>query len=204
LAQGTSWNVTYPSSSRRKACLPVAALALLAALAIAPAARSQEPSSLSGLPAAESGSRLAEAPLAPPDCKAESAILVDAATGTILWEKNAHVRRPIASTTKIMTTTLALESGRLDDVVTFSDHARETPYANLNAKPGERFKLRELLYAMMLRSSNDSCVAVAEHLAGDAWRFAAEMTARAHALGATDTNFVTVNGLYDPQHVSTA
>ena len=142
--------------------------------------------------------------LSGPELKAASAILVDAATGTILWEKDCHARRPIASTTKIMTATLMLESGRLDDVVSFSDKARLTPYANLNAKPGEKFSLRELLYAVMLRSSNDSCVAVAEHLAGQAWKYAAQMTVRARQLGALDTNFVSVNGLYDKNHYSTA
>lgn len=139
-----------------------------------------------------------------PDVKAASAILVDAATGTILWEKNSHTRRPVASTTKIMTATLLLESGRLDDTVKFSEKARFTPYANLNAKPGEKFRLRELLYAIMLRSSNDSCVAVAEHLSGQAWKYAAKMTEKAHQLGALDTNFVTVNGLYDKNHYSSA
>jgi D-alanyl-D-alanine carboxypeptidase (penicillin-binding protein 5/6) len=129
---------------------------------------------------------------------------VDAATGTILWEKDPHSRRAIASTTKIMTATLLIESGRLDDVVTFSEKARYTPYANLNAKPGEKFRMSELLYAIMLRSSNDSCVAVAEHLRGQAWKFAAQMTEKAHQLGAMDTHFVTVNGLYDKNHYSTA
>lgn len=142
--------------------------------------------------------------LAPPEVQAASAILVDAVTGTVLWEKDAHTRRPNASTTKIMTATLILESGRLDDLVTFSPKARATPYANLNAKPGEKFKVRDLLYAIMLRSSNDSCVAMAEHLCGEAWKFSAAMTQKARSLGAVNTNFVTTNGLYDKKHYSTA
>jgi D-alanyl-D-alanine carboxypeptidase (penicillin-binding protein 5/6) len=145
-----------------------------------------------------------EPPLPVPECKAASAILVDASTGTVLWEKASHVRRPMASTTKIMTAALALETARLDDVVTFSEHARLTPYANLNAKPKEQFRMRDMLYAMLLRSSNDGCVAVAEHLAGSAWRYATMMTEKARQLGATDTSFVTVNGLYDKNHYSTA
>jgi D-alanyl-D-alanine carboxypeptidase (penicillin-binding protein 5/6) len=136
--------------------------------------------------------------------KAASAIVVDAVTGSILWEKNSRVRRPMASTTKIMTATLLLEKANLDDTVTFSDHARATPYANLNAKPGEQFRMGDLLYAIMLRSSNDGCVAAAEHVSGEAWRFAYEMTAKAREIGAKDTNFVTTNGLYSPQHYSTA
>jgi serine-type D-Ala-D-Ala carboxypeptidase (penicillin-binding protein 5/6) len=146
----------------------------------------------------------ADPPLLPPDCKATSAILVDAATGTVLWEKNCRQRRAIASTTKIMTATLMLESGRLDEEVAFSENARKTEYANLNAKPGEKFSMRDLLYAIMLRSSNDGCVAVAEHLAGSVPRFAQQMTGKAQDIGAVDTNFVTPNGLYHPQHYSTA
>src|SRR5687767_2699840 len=151
----------------------------------------------------ESGPAPAAAPAAPL-CKASSAIVVDAATGAVLWEKNARVRRPVASTTKILTAAMVLESGRLDDVVGFSEKARLTEYGNLNVKPGEKFKMRDLLYAILLRSSNDSCVAVGEHLAGSAGQFARWMTEKAHQLGAVDTNFVTTNGLFHPQHFSTA
>jgi serine-type D-Ala-D-Ala carboxypeptidase (penicillin-binding protein 5/6) len=146
----------------------------------------------------------AEPPLTPPPVQAASAILMDAATGTILWEKNARTRRPNASTTKIMAATMMIESGRLSEKVAFSQVARATPYANLNAKPGEKFVMRDLLYAVMLRSSNDSCVAIGEHLSGSARQFAREMTQRARELGALDTNFVTTNGLYHEQHYSTA
>jgi len=214
LAQRSPRNVICWSDPRaQRSFRAVTLLVVAGALLLAPlAGRAQttpfdEPS---GLP------EPAPAPVAPPptapsgpnlsgpEVKGASAILVDAATGTILWEKDSHTRRPIASTTKIMTATLLLESGRLDDVVTFSNKARLTPYANLNAKPGEKFSLRELLYAIMLRSSNDSCVAVAEHLSGQAWKYAAQMTEKAHQLGAMDTHFVTVNGLYDKNHYSTA
>ena len=143
-------------------------------------------------------------PLPQPQVQAASAIVVDVVTGQVVWEKNARVRRPMASTTKIMTATLILESGRLDEHVTFSEHARKTPYANLNAKPNEQFPMTDLLYAIMMRSSNDGCVAAGEHLSGQAWRFAAQMTQRAHEIGAVDTNFVTTNGLYHPNHYSTA
>ena len=143
-------------------------------------------------------------PLVAPPVQAASAILMDAITGTVLWERNSRVRRPNASTTKIMTATLMIESARLDEMVTFSDRARKTDYANLNARPGEQFSMYDLLYAVMLRSSNDACVAVGEHLQGSAWKFAWEMTQKAHEIGAVDTNFVTTNGLYHPNHYSTA
>jgi D-alanyl-D-alanine carboxypeptidase (penicillin-binding protein 5/6) len=122
----------------------------------------------------------------------------------VLWEKNSRTQRPNASTTKIMTATLMIESGRLQETVKFSERARRTDYANLNAKPGEQFPMSELLYAILLRSSNDSCVAVGEHLAGSPWKYAWEMTQKAKAIGANDTNFVTTNGLYHPRHFSTA
>lgn len=143
-------------------------------------------------------------PMGGPDVKAASAILVDAATGTVLWEKSSGVRRPVASTTKIMTATLLLESGRLDEWVKFSERARHTAYANLNAKPGEQLPMRDLLYAILLRSSNDGCVAAAEHVAGSEAAFARAMTERARALGCFDTRFITSNGLYHPAHFSTA
>ena len=144
------------------------------------------------------------APLITPLCKAQAAILVDAATGTVLYQKNSRVRRPVASTTKIMAATVLLETAQLSDIVSFSDKASHTPYANLNAKPGELFPMRDLLYAILLRSSNDACVAVGEHMFGSAAAYAQRMTARARAIGARDTNFVTPNGLHDPNHYSTA
>ncbi len=178
---------------------PVAAQSQLASMG--------EPSDLPTTPVApgpEAGQPAPLPPLAGPQVSASSAILVDAATGTVLWEKGSRIRRPIASTTKIMTATLLLENANLDEIVTFSEKARHTDYANFNAKPGEKVPMLDLLYAIMLRSSNDGCVAAAEHMAGTPWKFAARMTERAHQLGAMDTNFITTNGLYHPDHYSTA
>lgn len=143
-------------------------------------------------------------PPPPPAVKAASAILVDAATGTVIWEKKSGLRRPMASTTKIMTAALILESNRLDDWVSFSKHARATEYANLNLKPGEQMPMRDLLYAILLRSSNEGCVAAAEHLAGSESAFLDRMNRKAAELGLADTNFVTTNGLYHKRHYSTA
>jgi D-alanyl-D-alanine carboxypeptidase (penicillin-binding protein 5/6) len=189
---------------------PAAALGLLAAAALlwgtGPLAHAQEPPPPSVLPGAPEAAGPAPETLPPagPQVEALSAILVDGETGAVLWERDAHSRRPNASTTKIMTAMLMIESGRLHEAVTFSERARRTDYANLNARPGERFSMRDLLYAVLLRSSNDSCVAVGEHLAGSPWKFAWQMTERARALGARNTNFVTTNGLYHPQHYSSA
>jgi D-alanyl-D-alanine carboxypeptidase (penicillin-binding protein 5/6) len=141
---------------------------------------------------------------APPNVSASCAILVDAVTGTVLWERNANQRRAMASTTKIMTATVLLERARMTDAVTFSEHAVRTPYANLNARPGEQLGMLDLLYAIMLRSANDGCVAAAEHVAGSEAAFVGLMNDKARQLGALDTHFVTTNGLYDAQHYSTA
>jgi serine-type D-Ala-D-Ala carboxypeptidase (penicillin-binding protein 5/6) len=143
-------------------------------------------------------------PSAPLEVKAPSAILVDARTGTVLWERNARERRPIASTTKIMTATILLERTRPEEIVTASKTACATQYANLHLRPGEKLTMRDLLYAIMLRSANDGCVAAAEHVAGSEAAFVRLMNEKARELGAVDTHFVTCNGLYHPDHYSTA
>jgi serine-type D-Ala-D-Ala carboxypeptidase (penicillin-binding protein 5/6) len=140
----------------------------------------------------------------PPAVAAKSAILVDAQTGTILFEKDAHTRRAPASTTKIMTATLLLEHGGLDAPVTASARAAKTPYANLHLRPGERIPLRDMLYAILLRSANDGCVAAAETVASSVPAFVEMMNYKAREIGCTETHFVTPNGLYDPNHYTTA
>jgi D-alanyl-D-alanine carboxypeptidase (penicillin-binding protein 5/6) len=140
----------------------------------------------------------------PPTVGAKSAILVDARTGTVLFEKNAQTRRAPASTTKIMTATLLLEHGGLDRAVTASTSACRTPYANLHLRPGEKIALRDMLYAILLRSANDGCVAAAETVAGSVPDFVEMMNYKAREIGCTDTHFVTPNGLYDPNHYTTA
>jgi serine-type D-Ala-D-Ala carboxypeptidase (penicillin-binding protein 5/6) len=139
----------------------------------------------------------------PPVVQAKSAILVDAATGTVLFEKDAHTRRPPASTTKIMTATLVIEHAGLDRPVVASLRAARTPYG-LHLKPGEVLTMRDNLYAILLRSANDGCVAAAESIAGSVPGFIEMMNYKAQEIGCTDTHFVTPNGLYDPNHYTTA
>jgi len=146
----------------------------------------------------------APASKAPPAIKASAAILVDAHTGQILFEKNARVRRAPASTTKILTATLILERGGLDEIVTVSKKAANTPYGSLHLRPGEKLALGDILYGIMLRSANDGCVAAAEHIAGSEAAFAAMMNKKARDLGALDTNFVTTSGLFAENHYTTA
>jgi len=139
-----------------------------------------------------------------PQVKAGSAILTDAATGQVLFERNADVRRPIASTTKIMTAILVIENCKTDDVVTASESASKTPFTSLHLKPGEQVKVRDLLYALLIRSANDAGVAFAEHIGGTIDGFAQMMNDKAREIGARNTRFITPNGLYVPGHYSTA
>jgi len=155
-------------------------------------------------PRAAAQERGADPYAAAPQVQASAAILVDLATGTVLYEKNAHARRPNASTTKILTAVMILESGRLDEDVVLSRAALATDYANLNGRLGERIPLGDLLYPIMLRSSNDACVAAAEHLYGSERAMAEAMNRKALELGLRNTHFVTVSGLYHPQHYSSA
>lgn len=124
-----------------------------------------------------------------------SACLMDADTGRVLFEKDGFTRRANASTTKIMTCILALEYGNPDDIVTVSKYAASMPDVQLNIREGEKYRLGDLLYSLMLESHNDVAVAIAEHIGGDVKTFAAMMNEKARELGCYDTYFITPNGL---------
>ena len=126
---------------------------------------------------------------------AQSAALMDADTGRILYAKNAEEQRPMASTTKIMTLILALENANPDDLVTVSAYAASMPDVQLHLRAGEHYRLGDLLYSMMLESHNDSAVAIAEHVGGTVPGFAALMNAKARDIGCYATYFITPNGL---------
>ena len=132
------------------------------------------------------------------------AILVDAVTGKVLWERNANAPRPIASTTKMLTAILLLERGHLDDIVTAPNGVQYLPDSSLHLRPGEKLTLRDLLYAMLLRSANDTAVTGAVYLNGSVPAFARQMNLKAREIGATHSHFVTPNGLPAPGHYSTA
>ena len=131
----------------------------------------------------------------PKDLYAQAAVLMDADSGRILFEKNGQEVLAMASTTKIMTCILALEKGKSDDVVTASELAASQPKVHLGMQAGEQFKLGDLLYSLMLESHNDSAVAIAEHIGGSIEEFAKMMNAKAKELGCNDTYFITPNGL---------
>ncbi len=144
------------------------------------------------------------APLAP-KVEAEAAVLMDAATGRLLYAVNPDAIMYPASTTKIMTALIALEKGKPDAVVTVSRRAASCEESSLGLKAGDRLTLRDLLYGMMIVSGNDAAEAVAEHIAGSVPAFADLMNARADKLGLINTHFANPHGLPDPNnHYSSA
>ena len=126
---------------------------------------------------------------------ARSAVLMDADSGRILYEKNGHQAMANASTTKILTCIIALENCELDSEVTVSAHAASQPKVHLGMREGQRFYLKDLLYGLMLESYNDCAVAIAEHIAGTTADFAAMMNDKAKEIGCEDSYFITPNGL---------
>ncbi|WP_143321594.1 D-alanyl-D-alanine carboxypeptidase family protein [Clostridium sp. HBUAS56010] len=126
---------------------------------------------------------------------AQSAVLMDASTGRILYGKNEDLVRPMASTTKIMTCIVALEYGNLSDTVTASQKAASQPKVHLGVYKGETFTLKDLLYSLMLESHNDAAMMIAEHVGGSMEEFAELMNQKAKDLGCNNTYFITPNGL---------
>lgn len=133
----------------------------------------------------------------------KGSVLIEKESKRVLYEKNAHEKMAMASTTKIMTCIVAIESGKLDEIVTVSGKAARAPKVKLNLKTGEKQKLGDLLYSLMLESHNDTAVAIAEHVGGSVEEFCAMMTEKAKAIGAENTCFETPNGLDGQAHYST-
>lgn len=126
---------------------------------------------------------------------AQSAVLMDAESGRVLYGKNATEILPMASTTKIMTCILALEYGNMEETVEVSSYAASMPKVKLHVKAGEKYRLGDLLYSLMLESHNDSAVVIAEAVGGSVEKFAAMMNQKARDIGCFDTYFITPNGL---------
>ena len=138
-----------------------------------------------------------------------TAILIDQDTGTVLYEKNADQRVPIASITKVMTLLLIFEAVRagkftMDTLVPVSNHAASMGGSQVWLEPGEQFTLDEMLRAICVSSANDAAVAVAELVGGSEEAFVAMMNAKAAELGMTDTTFKNACGLDTEGHLSTA
>lgn len=144
-----------------------------------------------------------------PAVGAESAILIEAQTGTILYAKNIHQREYPASTTKILTSVIATERCQMDEIVTFShDAVFDTPRdsSHIAMDVGQELTMEQCLNAILIRSANEVSYAVAEHISGTTdWAvFAGMMNTRAAELGCLNSNFVNPNGLPDENHYTTA
>ncbi|GEM_PF-469921 len=134
-----------------------------------------------------------------------AALLMDARTGDVLYSRNPHLIWPPASTTKILTALVALQSTPLDAMMTISpDVARFRVGSVVGLPAGARISLHDLLYALMLPSGNDVALAIAEGVAGSVPAFVARMNEEAQRLGARQSHFTSPHGLYDPDHYTTA
>ena len=140
-----------------------------------------------------------------PKISAAGAVLMDGDTGRVLYEKDSHTRRPIASTTKLMTALVALESGHgLGETVTVAREWTGTEGSSLYLRPGEELTLETLLYGLLLRSGNDAALAIAGHCGGSVEEFVSRMNRKARELGMKDTGFANPNGLDAEGHCSSA
>ena len=138
------------------------------------------------------------------DGSPRSSILIEAKTGRVLYEQNAHEPLPMASTTKIMTALVALENGNVHELVTAGKNAFGVPGTSIYLSLGEQLPLLDMLYGLMLASGNDAAVAIAEHVGGDVDSFCKMMNDRAVAIGCEDTVFASPHGLPADNHHTTA
>lgn len=141
--------------------------------------------------------------LAAPEVSAHSALVMEATSGRVLFEKNAYEKLPMASTTKIITALVALELGKPNDKVKISSTAAGVEGSSMYLKAGEMMTLEELLYGLMLASGNDAAVAISEHFGGIE-KFVSLMNQKALKVGAKNTHFENPNGLPHENHYSTA
>jgi D-alanyl-D-alanine carboxypeptidase (penicillin-binding protein 5/6) len=139
-----------------------------------------------------------------PEIEAESAVLINARTGEVLWEKDAYRIMHPASTTKILTAVLLLEYAQANEVVRTSKRASETPGSSLYLSEGQQLTVNDILHGVMLHSANDASVVAAEHLAGSVDVFAVMMNQKAKQVGALQSNFTNPHGLTDSRHLTTA
>ena len=145
-----------------------------------------------------------ESALSPPSLSARSALLMESDSGTVVWEKNAHTRLPMASTTKIMTALVALELAAPDTVICVDGRAVGTEGSSIYLCEGEELTLEALLYALMLESANDAAVAIAIGVCGSEEAFVDAMNRKATSLGLSDTHFANPHGLDAEAHYTTA
>ena len=140
----------------------------------------------------------------PPRVKAPAAILVEPATGDVVFARKPGARRPIASTTKLMTALLALERLSLDDVLVQVPYSAAPAESVAGFQRGERVTVRDVLRALLLASANDAAATLAVRISGTRARFVQDMNRRAEELGLTDTSYANPIGLDDPDNFSSA
>lgn len=137
----------------------------------------------------------------------ESALIMESSTGKVVYEKNGYQVRYPASTTKVLTAILAIENCDLDELATASEFAVNSipyDYSIANIKVGEQVSVRDLLYALMLHSANETAYILAEHISGSNEEFAKLMNEKAKEIGCENSHFVNPNGIQDENHYSTA
>ena len=134
---------------------------------------------------------------------AKEALLMDGTSGRVLYQKDGYQRHAMASTTKIMTAIYVMEHCDLEGEAVVSQNAANQPKVHMGVRKGERYLVRDLLYALMLESYNDCAVVLAEHVGGSVEAFCKEMTKYAHDMGCVDTSFETPNGLDSENHYTT-
>ena len=142
-----------------------------------------------------------------PNISSPAALLMDSSSGKILYEKNMNEKRYPASLTKVMTAIVVLENCNLSDIATVSYDSvmsLSSGYVTANLQIGEELTVEQLLYVLMVGSSNDAAIVLAEHVSGSIEEFAKLMNEKAKELGCTSTNFVNPNGVHDEDHYSTA
>lgn len=138
------------------------------------------------------------------DISAESAILMDASSGRILYSSNCNKKLPMASTTKIMTALLALKKSNLDEIIQIDKDCVGIEGSSIYLFEGEKVSIEDLLYGLMLRSGNDAAISIAKYIGGDVCNFVQMMNDEANRIGAYNTNFSNPNGLHDVEHYTTA
>lgn len=132
------------------------------------------------------------------------AVAYDRKSGNVIWGKDEHKKSAMASTTKIMTSILVIENCDLNQTITVSSKAAGIGGSRLGLKTNDKITMRDLLYGLMLKSGNDTAVAIAETVGGSVEGFAELMNQKAQELGLENTHFVTPHGLDDPEHYTTA
>ena len=139
-----------------------------------------------------------------PSINSRSAVVIDRNSKRILYGKNEKDKRPMASTTKIITALLVIEKGNFNDIVTVSKKAAITGGSRLGLKTNDKITVKDLVYGLMMVSGNDAAVALAEYIAGDVKSFADLMNERAKQIGLENTHYVTPHGLDSNEHYTTA